>query len=83
MATGRISTAGPHNDYSTQGPSSSYHFKDKLPPPPGVNCAIEDVSSTCTWDQYYALGNGTAQIVDRNVVKPAGGGGPIGGSSGF
>lgn len=83
VATGRKSTAGTQNDYSTTGPSSSYHFKNKLPPPPSVNCALEVVGATCTWDQYYALANDTAEIVDLRVVKPAGGGGHISVSGGF
>lgn len=77
VATGRVSTAGAENGYSTHGPSSSYVFKNKLPLPPPVNCALEAVLSTCTLDQYYALGNGTAEITDLRVVKPASGGGPI------
>ena len=76
LATGTISTRGPggHPDYATSGPESSFGIKNVLPvPPPPWACNLVDVVGTCTLEQYEALVNGTAEVVNFNVVKPAGG----------
>lgn len=73
IATGSASSA----NYSSSGPTSSDDIKLQLPTPPGVECYLGAVGYSCTVDQYKAILNGTAEIVDWNVVKPAGGGGPI------
>ena len=78
VATGKLPTSGPFNNYTTQGPSSSLHIKNKLPPVPPPACYLYNVLGSCTLDQYEALVNGTAEIVDFSIVKPAGGGGPLG-----
>lgn len=82
VATGKSSTAGSLNDYSTKGPASSWHIKNKLPPSPPPNCYLYNIGSTCTNDQLAAILDGTAEIVDFRVIKPAGGGGPIVGGTG-
>ncbi|KAK5111187.1 hypothetical protein LTR85_012236 [Meristemomyces frigidus] len=83
VATGRLSTKPPFSNYTTHGPSSSFHIKNKLPsPPPAAACYLYYVGPTCTEDQYRALVNGTAEIVDFSIVTPAGGGGPVSSSSG-
>jgi len=60
-------------------------LQNKLPRPPlpTVECYLYNVAPSCTEDQYAALLNGTADIVDFTVVKPVGGDGALGGSSGF
>lgn len=73
LATGRQSTLGVFNDYSTSGPSSSFGIKNVLPAPPAFECNLFAVSTSCTAEQYEALANGTAEIVDFDVVKPSGG----------
>lgn len=78
VATGKLPTSGAFNNYSTSGPSSSFSIKNKLPPSPPVDCNLWLVPSTCTMDQLYALGNGTAEIDEGGkILKPVGGGGPI------
>lgn len=59
------------SNYSTSGPSSSFGVKDKLPPPPPFNCNLYNVIGSCTIQQYEALQNGTAKVVDFNIVRPA------------
>lgn len=98
-----MSTKAPFSNYTTHGPSSSFHIKvgchipssqfygrdinihqNKLPPPPDPVCFLYYVEPTCTEDQYAALANGTAEIVDFIVVKPVAGGGALSaGSGGF
>lgn len=77
LATGSISTSGSSNNYSTKGPSSCENIKLKLPPPPPPSCYLLLLASTCTNDQLAAIEEGSADIVDFTVVKPASGGGPI------
>lgn len=78
VATGKIPTSGAFNNYTTSGPSSSFSIKNKLSSSPPVDCNLWVVPGTCTMDQLYALGNGTAEINEGGkIVKPAGGGGPI------
>ncbi|KAK5129276.1 hypothetical protein LTR08_003632 [Meristemomyces frigidus] len=77
VATGEVPTNGRFGDYSTKGPASSFHIKNKLPAALPAACYLYSVASTCTVDQYLALLNGTAEIVDFSVVTPAGGGGGI------
>lgn len=84
IATGKLPTSGASNNYTTTGPLSSFSIKNKLPPSPPVDCNIWNLAPTCTLNQYYALGNGTAEIdAGGNVVKPAGGGGLISFGAGF
>ena len=72
LATGEQS-CGKSNSCTTSGPTSSFGIKNVLPEPPPFNCNLYNVLGTCTIEQYDALQNGTAKIVDYNVVKPAGG----------
>ena len=85
IATGKIPTSGTagravgSNDYSTTGPSSSWNIKNRLPPSPPVDCNLWNAAMTCTLDQFVALAKGVA-VIDYGfrIVKPAGGGGPLG-----
>lgn len=71
VATGTISTGD--TKYSSQGLSDSFVIKNSLPPPPAFRCNIWAVAGTCTIEQYKALANGSAKVVDYIVVEPAGG----------
>ncbi|TKA68290.1 hypothetical protein B0A55_04291 [Friedmanniomyces simplex] len=81
IATGRLPTNGRFNDYSTTGPSSSFSIKNKLPDIPDPICYLFSASSSCTLDQFLALQNGSATVVDFVVTSPSGGGGPIKGDT--
>jgi carboxypeptidase D len=72
VATGKRTTSGPFNKYSSQGPLSSFGWKNKLPTPPPVDCNLYYISESCTVDQYAALANGTADVVDFNVARITG-----------
>ncbi|CAG8027262.1 unnamed protein product [Penicillium nalgiovense] len=67
LATGKISTAR-NASYSTQGPPSTWHIKNKVPESPGPVCYILALESTCTEDQIASVVNGTAVIRDYIVV---------------
>lgn len=73
LATGSQSDCGTMNDCTTSGPSSSFQIKNKLPPVPPFNCEWWSIAGTCTIEQYEALANNTAEVVDFNIIKPAGG----------
>lgn len=78
VATGKVRTDGPFNSYTSHGPKSSFSIKNKLPPPPKTSCYLYDIPTTCEINQYLALLNGTAEIVDFTIVKPEATGGPLG-----
>lgn len=73
ISSGRKPTGDAFKVYGTQGPQDSRFIRETLPPPSPVNCNVYSVSSSCTIEQYEALSNGTAEIVDFTVVTPAGG----------
>ncbi|KAK5688402.1 hypothetical protein LTS10_000380 [Elasticomyces elasticus] len=77
LSSGRLPTTGQFNNYTTDGPSSSFAIKDVLPAPPNPICHMYDVSGTCTTDQYEALVDGSAVIKDFVVISPSGRGGQI------
>jgi len=81
VATGNLSTSC--SDYTTKGPSSSFQVKNELPPPLETACYLWDVVTTCEVDQYLALMNGSAEIVDFMIVKPRGSGGALSTSLGL
>jgi hypothetical protein len=84
VATGKVPTSGSFNNYTSVGPLSSFGIKNVLPPSAPVDCNLWAVAPTCTMDQLYALGNGTAEINEGGkIVKPVGGGGPIAVNTGF
>ena len=70
IATGKISTSGAGEDYSSTGPGSSFGTKEVLPAMPPIMCYIWNAALTCTDDQIGALEAGTAVIVDGVVVSP-------------
>ncbi|SMR43760.1 unnamed protein product [Zymoseptoria tritici ST99CH_3D1] len=72
VASGTQDTSGSDGSrYATAGPSSVFGWKNVLPEPPGVDCNLYAVSSSCTMEQYAALQNGTAVLNDFRVVSPA------------
>lgn len=68
VATGKKTTMGAANDYSSQGPESSFRWKNELPVSPPVNCNLYDVQGSCTDEQIGRLANGTAEVLDFNVA---------------
>ncbi|KAM0720596.1 hypothetical protein Q7P37_004732 [Cladosporium fusiforme] len=68
--------------YSSQGPLDAWSWRNKLPASPEPVCYLFDFGTTCTQDQADALVNGTAEIENFVIVKPAPGGGPIGSGTG-
>lgn len=73
LATGKHATAGHGANYTTRGPLSSFGIKNKLPEPPAFECSLWNVPSSCTREQYEALVQGTAEVENFIVKKPAGG----------
>ncbi len=73
VATGKLPTSGSFNNFTTEGPASSWSIKNVLPPLPPVNCNLWGVPSTCTMEQLYALQNGTA-VIDEGyrIITPDG-----------
>lgn len=67
IATGKQTTLGAANNYSSQGPLSSLGWKNQLPIAPLVDCNLYDVQRSCTVEQFDALADGSAEIVDFNV----------------
>jgi len=64
VATGIISVT---DNYSTFGPSSTWHVKNKIPPWPQPTCYILS-PGTCTEEVYATVKNGTAVVKDYIVV---------------
>ena len=64
VATGIIPVT---DDYSTFGPSSTWHIKNRIPPQPQPTCYILSVD-TCTEEVYATAKNGTAVVKDYIVV---------------
>lgn len=60
VATGMIPVT---DDYSTEGPSSTWHIKNEIPSFPQPTCYILS-PETCTEEQYAAVKNGSAVIKD-------------------
>ena len=56
------------DDYSTAGPSSTYHIKNDVLPAPEPECYILSPLWTCTDEQYAMVKNNTAVIKDYRVV---------------
>ncbi|KAJ5795055.1 Peptidase S10 serine carboxypeptidase [Penicillium paradoxum] len=67
LATGKIDTAKDRS-YTTSGPASTWHIKNKVPESPHPVCYILALESTCTEDQIASVINGTATIRDYIVV---------------
>lgn len=66
-----ISTGKTHPDgefHCTKGPLSTWHIKNKIPPPVELRCYILDPLRTCTDVQIKALNEGRAVIKDFVVV---------------
>ncbi|KAL8657544.1 MAG: hypothetical protein Q9226_001804 [Calogaya cf. arnoldii] len=57
-----------NDPYCTTGPLSTWHIKNKLPPPVEPRCYILDPLRTCTGTQIKALNEGRAMIKDFVVV---------------
>ena len=64
IATGKAALS---DDYSTDGPSSTWHIKNEVFPAPDPECYILN-PGTCTEEQYSMVKNNTAIIKDYIVV---------------
>lgn len=69
IATGKQTTSGAANNYSSRGPLSSLGWKNSLPTPPLVDCNLYNIAQSCTVDQVTALKNGSATVADFNVAR--------------
>ncbi len=67
IATGNISTNS-NQTYSSQGPSSSFQFKNVAPESPKAQCYILNLPGTCTADQQDSVLNGSALVHDYIVI---------------
>lgn len=67
IATGNISTNANQN-YSTQGPSSSFQFKTDVPESPKAQCYVLNLLGTCTDDQQASVLDGSALVHDYIVI---------------
>jgi hypothetical protein len=67
IATGNISTNANQN-YSTQGPSSSFQFKNDVPESPKAQCYVLNLLGTCTADQQASVLDGSALVHDYIVI---------------
>lgn len=67
VATGNVDICS-NRSYTSQGPASSFHIKNKLPPSPKNECYVWDATSTCTEEELLALKEGTAVVKDFIVT---------------
>ena len=67
IATGNVSTLITSN-YSTQGPSSSFQFKNDAPESPKAQCYVLNLLGTCTKEQQASVLNGSALVHDYIVI---------------
>ena len=65
VATGIISVT---DNYTTVGPSSTWHIKNRVPPQPQPTCYILK-TDTCTEEVYETVKNGTAVVKDYIVIE--------------
>ncbi|KAN0087104.1 Alpha/Beta hydrolase fold [Elaphomyces granulatus] len=66
IATGKISTSQNGSQYRTEGPSSTWQIKNKVPEKPAPTCYILSLRDTCTDEQIEGVVNGSALI--RNYI---------------
>ena len=66
IATGRISALQNGSFYRTEGPSSTWPIKNKVPEKPAPTCYIWSLENTCTDEQIDGIINGSALI--RNYI---------------
>ena len=67
IATGQMDTLA-NRSYSTEGPESSWQFKNEAPPQFKQYCYVLDPTALCTKDQIRAMEDGSAEIVNYIVV---------------
>ena len=67
IATGNLST-NTNQNYSTQGPSSSFQIKNDVPESPKAQCYVLNLMATCTEDQRMSVVNGSALVHDHIVI---------------
>ena len=77
VATGKRSVpdrecARDEDDYVSTGPSSSWQYKNKMPPPSINTCYLPDAWDTCTPTQLLAIANGTAVLENNIIISPPG-----------
>ncbi|GIK00387.1 hypothetical protein Aspvir_004410 [Aspergillus viridinutans] len=68
IATGKVSLLE-NATYASEGPSSTWEIKNKVPESPEPTCYIQSLRSTCTDEQIQSVVNGTALIKDWIVVE--------------
>lgn len=67
IATGQVSTID-NDTYSSEGPASTWHIKNKVPESPKPVCYVLALDATCTEDQKKSVIDGSAVIKDYVVV---------------
>lgn len=79
----RILTSVQHDKprYATSGPQDSYVWTNDVPAALPAECILYDIVTACTVNQVEGYLNGSAEVEGWVVVRPEGGGGPIGGSA--
>lgn len=65
ISTGQLKVS---EDYSTQGPSSTFHIKNDIPEQPPNRCYILDMFRTCSEEEISWLKEGTAVVKDYVVI---------------
>lgn len=65
VATGTVDL---FDEYSTVGPSTTWHIKNEVFPAPEPVCYILDANSRCTENQWNLVNNGTAIVKNYVVV---------------
>jgi carboxypeptidase D len=71
ISIGKVSTTKV-KDYHTNGPSSVFSVKNKLPVYAPTQCYLWDIMETCTEDQGMAFSNGTAITKDFIMIGTVG-----------
>lgn len=71
VATGFVPVT---DNYTTFGPSSTWHIKNRIPPSPQPTCYILN-TDTCTEEVYETVKNGTAVVKDYIVMEEGEAGG--------
>lgn len=77
VATGQVDLAG-NEEYATEGPGDISDVENEDPGPEENVCYVYSAPVTCTDEQRWALGNGTAVVEDWVVTDPKGTRGPRG-----
>jgi hypothetical protein len=71
VSVGKVSTTKV-KEYHTNGPSSVFGIKNKLPAYPATQCYLWDIMETCNTEQKAAFLDGTAVTEDFVLVGTVG-----------